>query len=182
MAPARATARIPRAVPSFSVTSTEPLSSISLPNRAPSRKSGKNCARNFAAPPMKVSVQWARSGSPDAAVATSAAAGANSSTLSRDKTARWETLVRRECREVPRASASNVVEHRVEVERRARAEIVAVRREEGFRRAAPLVAQHDKEIPFGIELRGIAELGHGGARDAMDAHPGPAGALAVAGV
>jgi hypothetical protein len=86
MAPARVTARIARAVPSFSVmnpaiVSTEPLSSISLPNRAPRRKSGKNCARNFAAPPMKVSVQWASSGSPAAAAATSAAAGANSSTL-----------------------------------------------------------------------------------------------------
>ena len=71
---------------------------------------------------------------------------------------------------------------RVEVERRARAEIVAVRREEGFSRAAALIAQHDEEIPLGIELGGIAELGHGGARDAVDAHLGPAGALAVAGV
>ena len=36
---------------------TDPLSSISLPNSAPSRNSGKNCARNCAALPMKVCVQ-----------------------------------------------------------------------------------------------------------------------------
>ena len=82
MAPASTTASTARPVPSVSVmkpamTSTEPLSSISLPNKAPSRNSGKNCARNCAAPPMKVWVQWASSGSPAAAAAISAAAGAN---------------------------------------------------------------------------------------------------------
>ena len=43
---------------------TEPLSSMSLPNRAPSRKIGKNWAKKPAAPPMKVSVQCASKGSP----------------------------------------------------------------------------------------------------------------------
>ena len=44
---------------------TEPLSSISLPNSAPSRNSGKNCARNCAALRMNVCVQCASSGSPE---------------------------------------------------------------------------------------------------------------------
>ena len=53
MAPAKTTASTARPVPSFSVmkramTSTEPLSSMSLPNKAPRRNSGKNCARNCA--------------------------------------------------------------------------------------------------------------------------------------
>ncbi len=59
---------------------TEPLSSISLPNSAPSRNSGKNCATKRAALPMKVCVQCASSGSPAKAAAISAAAGASSST------------------------------------------------------------------------------------------------------
>ncbi len=86
MAPASVTARTAREVPSLAVmklamTSTEPLSSMSFPNTAPRRNKGKNWARNFAAPPMKVSVQWASNGSFAAAAAMRAAAGANSSTL-----------------------------------------------------------------------------------------------------
>ena len=50
-APASTTASIARLLPSRSVMNsamavTEPLSSMSLPNSAPSRNSGKNCARN----------------------------------------------------------------------------------------------------------------------------------------
>jgi hypothetical protein len=41
------------------MAATDPLFSMSLPNRAPSRNNGKNCARNSAALPMKVWVQWA---------------------------------------------------------------------------------------------------------------------------
>ncbi len=59
---------------------TAPVSSISLPNSAPRRNSGKNCATKRAAAFMKVSVQWASSGSPAKAAAISAAAGASSST------------------------------------------------------------------------------------------------------
>ena len=47
----------------LAIAATEPLSSISLPNSAPSRNSGKNCARKPAALSMKVWVQWASSGS-----------------------------------------------------------------------------------------------------------------------
>jgi hypothetical protein len=62
MAPASTTARMARRWPSrlimiSAMAATEPLSSISLPNRAPSRKIGKNCARKVAALPMKVCVQ-----------------------------------------------------------------------------------------------------------------------------
>ena len=60
---------------------TEPLSSINLPNTAPRRKIGKNCATNCAALPIKVCVQVARSGSRATVAATSAAAGASRSTL-----------------------------------------------------------------------------------------------------
>ena len=60
---------------------TEPLSSISLPNSAPSRKIGKNWARNPAAAGMKVWVQCASTGSPATPAATKAAAGASNKTL-----------------------------------------------------------------------------------------------------
>jgi hypothetical protein len=56
---------------------TEPESSMSLPNRAPRRKIGKNCMTNCAALAMKVCVQWASSGSPASAAARIAAAGAS---------------------------------------------------------------------------------------------------------
>ena len=60
---------------------TEPLSSISLPNRAPRRKIGKNCMTNCAALAMKVCVQRASRGSPDNPAAMIAAAGASSRML-----------------------------------------------------------------------------------------------------
>ena len=63
------------------MASTEPLSSISFPNSAPSRNSGKNWEMNPAAADMKVKVQCASSGSPENAATTNAAAGASSSTL-----------------------------------------------------------------------------------------------------
>ena len=85
-APASTTAKTARRDPSFSVMKlamddTEPLSSISFPNKAPRRKIGKNCATKRDALPMKVCVQCARSGSPEKAAAISAAQGASRSTL-----------------------------------------------------------------------------------------------------
>src|SRR5712671_2063083 len=65
----------------LAIAATEPLSSISLPNSAPSRNSGKNCARKPAALAMKVWVQWASSGSRENSAAIKAANGASSSTL-----------------------------------------------------------------------------------------------------
>ena len=80
------TASIARRAPSLppmkrAIACTEPLSSISFPNSAPSRKIGKNCAMNRAPLIMNVCVQCASSGSPANAAATSAAAGASRSTL-----------------------------------------------------------------------------------------------------
>ena len=63
------------------IAATEPLSSMSFPKSAPSRNSGKNCAKNPAAAPMKVCVQCASSGSPAASAAIRPAAGASTSTL-----------------------------------------------------------------------------------------------------
>jgi hypothetical protein len=60
---------------------TEPEFSMSFPNSAPSRNSGKNCARKRAALPMKICVQLARSGCPPNAAAISAATGASNKTL-----------------------------------------------------------------------------------------------------
>jgi len=55
---------------------TEPESSMSLPNSAPSRNSGKNCATNSAALLMKICVQLASSGWPAKAAAMRPASGA----------------------------------------------------------------------------------------------------------
>src|SRR5215475_7738941 len=129
---------------------------MSLPNRAPSRNIGKNCAMNRAALPMKVCVQWASRGSPAKAAATIATAGASRSTLH----PRNESQIRR-----PRASriptrpmVSNLLQENIQIDRRALADVLAVGCEEGFSGMAAFVAQHAKEIPFGVELRRRAEL------------------------
>ena len=70
-----------RPVIARAIARAEPLSSISLPNTAPSRKSGKNWTMKRPAPLMSVWVQCASSGSPANAAATSAAEGAASSRL-----------------------------------------------------------------------------------------------------
>jgi hypothetical protein len=61
----------------LAMVATEPLSSMSLPNSAPSRKIGKNCIMNCAALRMKVCVQCASAGSPAMSAARIAAAGAS---------------------------------------------------------------------------------------------------------
>src|SRR5215470_5491171 len=158
---------------------TDPLSSISLPNSAPSRNIGKNCAMNCAALPMNVCVQWASRGSPANAAATIATAGARRSTLQ----PRNESQTRR-----PRATriptrpkisdmASHLLQEDVQVDRRALADVLAVGRQEGVGGAAALVAQHAEEIPFGVELRRCAEPGQDLAGDEMDAHLGPVASL-----
>src|SRR5215469_13700916 len=130
---------------------TDPLSSISLPKSAPSKNIGKNCAMNCAALPMKVCVQWARRGSPANAAAMIATAGARRSTLQ----PRNESQIRR-----PRATriptkpmASNLLQEDIQIDRRALADVLAVGRKEGLGSTAALIAQHAKEVPFGIELR-----------------------------
>src|SRR5262245_18410337 len=159
---------------------TQPLSSMSLPNKAPSRNNGKNCARKVAALPMKVWVQLASSGSRANAAASSAAAGARRSTLqprsasqmSRDNPSR-----------IPmRPTVSYALEQLVEVEGRASAQIVVMAAQECVTCAPSLVAQHAQEFPLGVELRSIAELHHHVAGDTVDAHIGPFGALAIIGL
>src|SRR5689334_3207757 len=150
---------------------TEPLSSISLPNSAPSRNIGKNCAMNCAALPMKVCVQWASRGSPEKAAATIATAGARSSTLH----PRNESQTRRpRAMRIPaRPMASNVLQQDIQIDRRTLADVFAVGLQEYFGGAAPFVAQHAKKVPFGVELRGCAESGQNFAGDEMNAHLGP---------
>src|SRR5262249_39057724 len=107
---------------------TDPLSSMSLPNSAPSRKIGKNCAMNCAALPMKVGVQWASGGSRENAAATIATAGASRSTLQPRK----ESQIRRpRATRIPtRPMASDLLQEDVQIDRRALADVLAVRGEE----------------------------------------------------
>src|ERR1051326_3112434 len=170
------------------IACTEPLSSISLPNSAPSRKIGKNCATNAAPLPMKVCVQWASSGSPANAAATIATNGASRSTLqprnesqtSRPRATRIPT--RPNAPDMLPTMASHLLEEDVQVDRRALADAVAVGREERLVGAAALVAQHAQEIPFGVELRRCAQPGQHLAGDEMNAHLGPVASLGAAGV
>src|SRR5262249_6165450 len=160
-APASTTASAARRWPSrwvmkLAMAETQPLSSMSLPNRAPSRNNGKNCARKAAALPMKVCVQFASSGSIANAAARRAAAGASSSTLqprsaSQTRSAKPSTIP-------IRPMVSDACEQLVEVEGGASAEIVVVRAQECLTGPAPLVAQHAQEFPLGVELRRRAEL------------------------
>ena len=119
---------------------TEPLSSISLPNSAPSRNSGKNCARNCAALPMKVWVQCASSGSPAKAAATSAAGRRQQQHAPAAKGEPDQQGEAEQDAEQAHAQTPSSRRSISSVERLP--EIVAVRREEGLGRAAALVAQH----------------------------------------
>src|SRR6516162_8307048 len=150
---------------------TQPLSSMSLPNRAPSRNNGKNWARKVAALPMKVCVQLATSGSSANAAASSAAAGARRSTL--------QPSSANPSRIPMRPMVSYASEQLVEVEGRASAQIVVMGAQKYVTRAPPLVAQHAQELPLGVELGGIAELYHHVACDAVDAHVRPFGILGI---
>lgn len=62
------------------------------------------------------------------------------------------------------------------------AQILPMSVQERFRATAAFVAQHAKKAPFGIELGGIAKVGHRRAGDAVDAHSRPSSALAIAGI
>src|SRR5579872_5810659 len=164
---------------------TEPLSSMSLPNTAPSRNSGKNCARKVAALPMKVCVQLASSGSPPNSAATSAAAGASRSTLQpRNANA---TRMRRPIRMPSRPMfqlcfnlRSALRQQHVEIGGGALAEIVAMRFEKFVRGAAAFLVQERDELPLRVELGGGAELRQHVGDDAVGAHLRPARAFAAA--
>src|SRR5262249_11328446 len=161
----------------LAMAETQPLSSMSLPNSAPSRNNGKNCARKAAALPMKVCVQFASSGSLANAAARRAAAGASSSTLQPRSASQTRSA---KPSKIPiRPIVSDALEQLVEVQRGASAEILVVRAQECVTGATSLVAQHAQEFPFGVELRRVAEVDHHLAGDAVDAHLRPFGALAI---
>src|SRR5947199_1067606 len=111
----------------LAIGATEPLSSISLPNSAPSRNSGKNCARKPAALTMKVWVQWASSGSRENSAAIKAASGASSNTLQPRKA---NAIKRPSPIRMPRSPAPVIAsafrEQRVEIGRGLPADILAV--------------------------------------------------------
>src|ERR1700735_3082978 len=77
---------------------------------------------------------------------------------------------------------SHSLEQNVDIQGRALAEIVRVSVEKGPSSFSPLVAQEREELPFRIELRRCAKLGHDVVPDDMHAHLGPEPALAVAGI
>src|SRR5262245_35089007 len=156
---------------------TQPLSSMSLPNRAPSRNNGKNCARKVAALPMKVCVQLASSGSSANAAASRAAAGARRSTLQPRSASHMSSA--NPSRIPIRPMGSDALEQLVEVEGGASPQIVVVGSQECVTRAPPLVAQHAQKCPLGVELRRIAELYHHVAGDVVDAHVRPFSALGI---
>src|ERR1700722_12951513 len=144
----------------FAIAATEPLSSISLPNNAPSRNSGKNCARKPAALPMKVWVQWASSGSRENNAAIKAATGASSSTLQPRKA----NKIRRPSPVKMPSSPSTVMtsalrQQRVDIGGGASTDVATLCGEEGVRALASLFLQQRNEGPLGIELRRCAEAG-----------------------
>src|SRR5262245_57362810 len=180
-APASTTASTARRSPSRSVVKsamadTQPLSSMSLPNSAPSRNNGKNCARKAAALPMKVCVQLASSGSSAKAAASRAAAGASRSMLQPRSASHMSSA--NPSRIPMRPMVSDAFKQLVEVEGGASPQIV-VGSQECVTCAAPLIAQHAQKFPLGVELRRIAELYHQVAGDAVDAHVRPFGALGI---
>src|SRR6202022_3870520 len=187
-APASTTASTARCGPNrrvikFAIAATEPLSSISLPNSAPSRNSGKNCARKPAALTMKVWVQWASSGSLENNAAIKAANGASSSTLQPRKaneTSRPSPI------RMPRSPDTVIIsafrEQGVDVGGGVLSDILAVGREECAGALAPLFLQQRNELPLGVELRRRTEVCERVAHDPVRAHSSPARAFAVSGV
>src|SRR5262245_36221890 len=157
-----------------------PLSSMSLPNKAPSKNKGKNCARKIAALPMNVCVQLASRGSIANAAATKAAAGARRSTLQPRSAS--QTSNASPSRIPTRPMVSDAFQQFIEIEGGMSAEVLAVSAEKCLTGASPFVAQHAQEFPLGVELRRIPELDHHIAGDAVDAHVRPFGALGVIGL
>ena len=135
---------------------TLPLSSMSLPNKAPSKNKGKNCARKIAALPMNVCVQLASRGSIANAAASKAAAGARRSTL--QPRIASQTSSASPSRIPTRPTVSDASQQFVEIEGGMSAEVLAVSAQKCLACAAPLVAQHAQEFPLGVELRRRAEF------------------------
>src|SRR5882757_2275918 len=172
-----------RCIMKLAIAATEPLSSISLPNSAPSRNSGKNCAKKPAALPMKVWVQWASSGSRENRAAIKAASGASSSTLQPRKA---NEISRPSPIRIPRSPDTVIIsalrQQHVDIGGRALAKIVTVRGEECVGALAPLFLEQRNECPLGVELRRCAEVRERVGHDPVRAHSGPARAFALSGI
>src|SRR3954468_23134839 len=159
------------------IAETEPLSSMSLPNKASSRNNGKNCARKVAPLNMKVWVQLASSGSPENAAASRAAAGAASSTLPPPTASQISSA---SPSRIPiRPMMSDAFQQFVEIEGRTPAQVLVVVAQECLRRTPPLVAQHLQQFPLGTKLGRIPEPVQDLAGDAMNPHVRPFGAFGV---
>src|SRR5579864_6638874 len=167
----------------FAIAATEPLSSINLPNSAPSRNSGKNCARKPAALTMKVSVQWASSGSRENSAAIKAASGASSSTLQPWKA---NKIRRPSPIRMPRSPDTVIIsairEQNVDIGRGMLSDILAMGCEECVGALAPLFLQQRNELPLGVELRRRSEVRERVAHNPVRAHSRPTRAFAVSGV
>src|SRR5258706_7379753 len=141
-----------RCVIKLAIAATEPLSSISLPNSAPSRNSGKNCARKPAALAMKVCVQWASSGSRENSAAIKALSGASSSTL---QPRNANEISRPSPIRMPRNPNTVITsafrEQHVEIGRGALSDVLAVGCEECDGALAPLFLKQRNELPLGVE-------------------------------
>src|ERR1700729_2165952 len=155
MAPASTTASTERCGPKRSVIYlaiefTEPESSMSLPNKAPRRKIGKNCMTNCAALAMKVCVQCASSGWPANAAERFAAGGAHRRVLPPREASQMRSPSPMRMPMSP--MRSHPLEQNVDIEGRAFFQIHAVIVEKRLRGFSSLVAQERKELPFRIEL------------------------------
>src|SRR5262249_33636281 len=147
---------------------TDPLSSMSLPNSAPSRKIGKNCAMNCAALPMNVCVQWASRGSRAVAAATKATAGARRSTLQPRKESQMRSP---RAASMPRSPiTSDLLQQNVQVDGRLLAYVRCLGTQERVCATSPFIAQHAQKVPFGVEFGRRSKCGKHGARDQVNAH------------
>src|SRR5215813_861697 len=129
----------------FAMVSTDPLSSMSFPNSAPSRKIGKNCAMNCAALPMNVCVQWASRGSLAVAAATNATAGARRSTLQPRKESQMRSA--RAASMPKRPIASDLLEQNVQVDGRLLPYVRRLGAQERVSATPAFVTQHAQKVP-----------------------------------
>src|SRR5271169_6780372 len=109
---------------------TEPESSISLPNSAPNRNKGKNCATNWAALSMKVCVQLASNGSAAKVAAIRPAIGASRRMLHPEGK---ENEKSERDKDAEKTHGSELRQELVDVKRRRLAKVVAVRDQEIIR-------------------------------------------------
>ena len=166
---------------------TEPKSSMSLPKRAPSRKSGKNWAKKPAALRMKVCVQCARMGSRANRAAATAASGAKRSTLQplkanqikRPRPTRIPRSPTRSAKVIAQASESKTSMSVVDC---LPMSSLAMLSQELLGASTAFGFQHREKRPLGIELGRGPEFGERIGHDAMRAHLRPTRAFALPGI